>query len=195
MLPEATAVVRQFDLSMSHPFYFTAPTDKMPGRSHGAYLSIYATLFAPLRDTEDSIAELGVDRAGSLLMYADYFRRSKLFGMDIRAAPREIEAHPRIRFHQADAYSTEGFQTLQANGPFALIVDDGPHTLVSHQFFCTHYPNLLALGGLCIVEDVQKNEHFAQLAGSVPQGFFTFGIDLRWHDHRYDNLLFVIQRR
>jgi cephalosporin hydroxylase len=180
---------------MSHPFKFTAPTDKMPGRRHGAYLSVYARLLAPLRDTEDSVAELGVDGAGSLLMYADYFYRSKPLGMDIRPEPRAIRAHPRIRFHQGDAYSPEGFETIREHAPFALIVDDGPHTIDSQKIFCARYPSLLSPQGLCIVEDIQKPAHFAELPKAVSDEFFSFGIDLRWHDDRCDNLLFVIQRR
>jgi hypothetical protein len=179
----------------NHPFRFIECADKMPGRWHEAYLSVYARLFPPLRDTEDSIAEVGVGGGGSLLMYADYFHRAKAFGMDILPEPRVIGGHPRVHYHQSDAYSPEGIETMRAHAPFALIIDDGPHTLASQKTFCANYPGLLSPEGLCIIEDVQNPEHFAQLAAAVPSEFFTSGIDLRWHSRAHDNLLFIIQRR
>lgn len=180
---------------MTHPFTFTAPTDKMPGSWHGAYLPVYARLFAPLKDTEDSILELGVDGAGSLLMYADYFHRSNPFGIDIQGKPSALEGNNRVTFIQGNGYSETSYQMFSKLAPFALIVDDGPHTIESQKWFCGRYPFLLSNDGLAIVEDVQDIDNFAQLAASLPPDFFGYGIDLRMHDGRYDNLLFVIQRR
>lgn len=179
---------------MKHPFVFTSPTDKQPGGWHGAYLGVYATLFAPLKDTTDSIAELGVDGGGSLLMYADYFSQaSAVVGMDIQPRPESLGE--RITFYQANAYSQEGHNLLfsKCENPFALIVDDGSHFLGHQQFFCKTYPHLLSQDGLAIVEDVPSIDHIAELAKAVPPGFYSFAIDLR-HYGRYDNILFVITR-
>lgn len=167
----------------------------MPGAWHGAYLKPYALLFAALKDTEDSIFEAGVDGAGSLLMYADYFHRSKPFGMDISPEPHALKGQQRIKFYQGDAYSPKGFETIRAHAPFALCVDDGPHTISSQITFCQRYPTLLSENGLAICEDVQHIGDFVELSRALPPDFFGFGIDLRMHDGRYDNLVFVITRR
>lgn len=180
---------------MTSPFTFTAPTDKMPGAWHGAYLPVYARLFAALKDTEDSILELGVDGAGSLLMYADYFHRSRPFGMDIQRKPTALEENCRITFIRGDAYTGASYELFSKLGPFAWIAEDGPHTLSSQQQFCRTYPRLLSENGIACVEDVQNIDHFALLSEQLPAEFFGYGIDLRMHDGRYDNLLFVIQRR
>lgn len=179
---------------MSHPFTFTEPTDKMPGGWHGAYLPVYEKLFAPLRDSSGSILEIGVDGAGSLLMYADYFKNAQaVIGMDISPCPEAITKRGGISFIQGNAYSESGF--LKADPSFTLVVDDGSHQVGHQRFFCSHYPNLLIPEGIAIVEDVQSVDHFKLLSDSLRPDFFGYGIDLRMHDNRYDNLLFVIQRR
>lgn len=179
-----------------NPFTFTSPTDKMPGGWHGSYCEAYGRLFSSLRDTTDAIAEIGVAGGGSLLAYADYFKNARAVGFDIGPKPDSLNGQDRITFYQQNAYSREGLDTATKHGPFALLVDDGPHSIESQLFFCTHYPRLLSLNGIAIVEDVQAGEHLARMAEVVPKEFFTMGIDLRWHDERrYDNLLMVIFRR
>lgn len=180
---------------MSHPFKFTAPTDKMPGAWHGAYLPVYAHLFSPLKDTTDSILELGVDGAGSLLMYAEYFHKSRPFGMDIQAKPSALNGNNRVTFIQGDGYTLSSVEMFSKLGPFAWIAEDGPHSLESQMMFCRHYSPLLSEEGVACVEDVQDVNHFQALSAVLPKEFFGYGIDLRMHDSRYDNLLFVIQRR
>lgn len=167
----------------------------MPGGWHGAYLPVYAMLFAAIRDTENSVLEIGVDGGGSLLMYADHFERASIFGMDISPEPDALKGKQRITFFQRDAYADEAVKLCDKLGPFALIVDDGNHFIASQRVFCASYPRLLARDGIAIIEDVQSIDHFAQLATALSPEFFGFGIDLRMHDGRYDNLLFVIKRR
>jgi cephalosporin hydroxylase len=179
---------------MKSPFVFSHPTDKMPGAWHGAYLGVYARLFAPIRKTKDSILEIGVDGAGSLLMYAEYFKNAKPVGMDIQTKPHALIGNERTIYYQGDSYSEDGIALMQKHSPFALCVDDGPHTLSSQKIFCAKYPPMLSPDGLCIVEDCQSIDHIAQLAAAVPDGFFSFVIDLRHHG-RYDNILFCITRR
>lgn len=186
---------------MNHPFTFTAPTDKMPGAWHGAYLPVYAKLFAPLKQSEGSVLECGVDGGGSLLMYATYFTNArKVIGMDISPCPEAIRLRKvepdgdRFQFVQGDAYSPQG-RLPSWLGPFVLMVDDGSHHLGHQIAFCEHYPRLLLPDGIAIVEDVQSVDCFKALSAALPPEFFGYGIDLRHHDNRYDNLLFVITRR
>lgn len=181
---------------MSHPFKFTAPTDKMPGSWHGAYLPIYEWLFGEIKDSHDTIAEVGCDGGGSILMYAYYFHQAwKVISCDISPRPASLDADKRIHHFQGDAYSS-GIQAEMAKlAPYAWICDDGPHTLSSQETFCRDFPKLLSAQGIACVEDVQDICHFKTLAAVLSPEFFGFGIDLRMHDGRYDNLLFVIKRR
>lgn len=180
---------------MNTPFVFKSPTDKMPGAWHGAYLGVYRILFERLRKIEGSILEIGTDGGGSLLMYDDYFSANKahrpIIGCDISSRPDGLNCS--IFHHQMDAYSPPSVINLSAYAPYALMVDDGCHTIEAQRFFVANYPQMLAPEGLAIVEDVAKIEDVALLAEVVPPGFFSFAIDLRHHG-RFDNVLFCIQR-
>ena len=58
---------------MSHRFNQITPTDKFGW--HAALLPVYERIFAPFRDRDISLLEIGTDGGGGLRMYADYFPR------------------------------------------------------------------------------------------------------------------------
>jgi hypothetical protein len=53
-------------------------TDKTPG-----YLALYDELFAPLRDRDIRLLELGVKQGGSLELWRDYFPLGRIVGLDM----------------------------------------------------------------------------------------------------------------
>lgn len=161
--------------------------------SHSALLPVYEKLFAPIRNTTNSILEIGVNYGGGIRMYSDYFKRAKCFGMDILPTPDGIKGDGRIFHRQGDAYTMESVELMrELGGRFALIVDDGPHDLGTQGFFCEHYPALLAPDGIAIVEDVQGPGYIELLKDAVPPSFHTMCVDLRHVNNRYDDLLFII---
>lgn len=166
---------------------------------HEAYLFAYKRLFEPLLNEEGAVCEIGTDGGGGILMYADYFERygnfvRKYIACDIAPRPNGLELNPKVIHHQMDAYNPHNVEKIRSYAPLALCIDDGSHSISAQILFCALYPPLLSQNGLCIVEDVQSIDHIARLATAVPEGFYSFAIDLR-HYGRYDNILFVIQRR
>lgn len=187
---------------MSHKFYQITPTDKFGW--HLALLEVYEKLFAPFKalDMDECekavrVMEIGTDGGGGLRMYQDYFPYGMIYGIDIAPTPDAAKDQPRIMHLQADAYTTTMVNAWKQLCPslFHVIIDDGPHTLGSQEFFVQHYPNLLTPDGIAIVEDIQDWAHVAHLAALVPPGFFTMGIDLRHCNGRYDDILLVIFRK
>lgn len=184
---------------MSHRFAQITPTDHFGW--HAAYLEAYEKLFAPFKDGETQLLEIGTDGGGGLRMYSDYFPHGVITGIDISPTPSELEKEiadsyeGKIRHIVRDAYSIYGVQHLKHFGPYHVIIDDGPHTLGSQEFFVHQYPNLLAGDGIAIVEDIQEWGHVAHLAKMVPTGFFAMGIDLRHVNGRYDDILLAIWRK
>lgn len=128
-----------------------------------------------------------------LRSYREYFPEAAIHGIDISPAPPTLGGH-RIFHYQRDAYTRETLDFLQSGFPpgFDVLVDDGPHTFGSQEFFVQHYPNLLTDKGIAIVEDIQDWAHVAHLAALVPPGFFSMGIDLRANSGRYDDILLAI---
>jgi O-antigen biosynthesis protein len=164
--------------------------------SHSALLDVYEMLFHNIRWTQDSVLEIGTNDGGGIKMYSDYFQNAKAFGMDILPTPEALKKYPRIVHHCRDAYTVESIELMKSLGrDFALIVDDGPHTLESQLWFCEHYPHLLSPDGLAVVEDIQEYAWTEQFFKKVPSGFIGITIDLRSVNNRWDDILFVIRRK
>lgn len=175
---------------MSHSFRQITPTDHFGW--HAAYLEVYEKLFAPFKDKPINLLEIGTDGGGGLRMYQDYFPNGIITGFDISPTPEAAKNQERIVHFQRDAYCKV---TLEF-GMFDIIIDDGPHTLDSQEFFARHYPALLTPDGIAVIEDIAEHSHMAELQACVGPEFFTMGIDLTHHDNRrYDNRLLVIFRK
>lgn len=190
---------------MSHSFRQITPTDKFGW--HQQLLPVYQRLFANLSWWQDAVdggdcmqtkrlLEIGTDGGGGLLMYEDHFPRWEIHGCDHYFRPQGIEDKPNIHDHNLDAYKPATVEHFFEIGQFDIIIDDGPHSLESQEFFAQHYPPLLAADGIAIIEDIQAPAYVERLAAKVPPGFFSFAVDMRHVEpKRYDNHIFCIQRQ
>jgi cephalosporin hydroxylase len=161
--------------------------------SHAALLPVYERLFAPIKDTTNSILEIGTNDGGGIKMYSDYFIHAECFGMDILPTRELLLRESRIKHLKRDAYTVDSVESMrQLGGKFALIVDDGPHTLSTQIWFCKYYPHLLSADGLAIVEDIQDEKFLKPLFGAVPPGYYSMAIDQRHINNRFDDLILVI---
>lgn len=173
-------------------FTFTVPTDKMECQWHACYARAYSRLLASLMDTTDSVLEIGTAGGGSLIAYRDWFPNAKVFGIDPFFQP---DLPPTICHYKRDAYCQDGVTLMKGHAPFAVIVDDGPHSIESQEFFVRHYPQMLSRDGVAICEDVQSPAHIDRLFKALPDGFTGYSIDMRLADNRYDSLIFVVERK
>jgi predicted O-methyltransferase YrrM len=131
-------------------------TDKASGRHDFAVL--YDRLLRRRRREALRLLEIGVYRGASLRMWAAYFPRGEIHGVDIDEGARAY-ACERIAIHIGDASRHEVLAPIlaQVGGRFDVIVDDGSHRY-EHQ-----YPSLLALwphlapGGLYAIEDIHTS--------------------------------------
>lgn len=187
------------ELAMSHSFRQITPTDHFGW--HAAYLEVYEKLFAHFKawtfshgDRIVRILEIGTDGGGGLLMYYDNFRQCIVHGIDISPTPECVKRYG-IFHTQGDAYTQDTLSFYRAMDLFDIIIDDGPHTIGSQEFFVQHYPHLLTGDGIAIVEDIQEPHHATHLASLVPEGFFSMVVDLRHVNGRYDDVLLVIFRK
>lgn len=175
-------------------FEFPVPTDHMPGGWHHAYIPVYEWMFESMRTMAALVIEIGCDGGGGALMYASYFTNATVFSIDVSPMPDSLKDAQRVVHFQRDAYTPETIEFLGSKN-FDVIIDDGPHTLGSQQFFVQNYPNLLGKEGLAVVEDIQEYAHIGQLAKCLQPGFSGMAIDQRHVNDRYDDLLFFIWRQ
>lgn len=130
--------------------------------SHG-YMPIYQRYFHPLRHKKINLLEIGIGGyqnpwagGASLRMWASYFYRGHVFGVDIEDKKPHATRH--ISILQGDQ-SDSGFLTGLAElmGDLDIVVDDGSH--ICHDVitsFSTLFPNLKT-GGIYVIEDTQTS--------------------------------------
>lgn len=166
---------------------------------HAAYLPVYERLFAPLKIGSIRLLEVGTYDGGGLLMYHDFFKRGEIYGIDVNPPPDRIKGYSRITHYQGNAYSAESLAQIRRsaaseNGLFDIIIDDGPHSLETQEFFVLNYSGLLTRSGLAVVEDLEDIKYAKQLTDALPKGFHSMTVDLRAINGRYDDILFVFWR-
>lgn len=149
-------------------------TDKASGGHN--YLTAYETFFAPLRDTELTLLEIGVKGGASLRVWRDYFPKARIVGVDIAPTARQ-HAEDRVTIEIAN----QGRRGLlvdiaQRHGPFDIIIEDGSH-FWQHQILAimTLVPQLKP-GGLFVSEDLQVS--FPPLAERYAQGADRSAFDM-----------------
>lgn len=120
------------------------------------YLSNYEKYFAPLRDDDIRLLELGVFHGGSLQLWRDYFKSGTIVGLDIN--PVQIDdPSGRIRFYQGRQEDTRLLNRIASKTAptgFDIIIDDCAHIgelsrISFHHLFYNH----LKPGGIYVVED------------------------------------------
>ena len=136
------------------------------------YTPVYEALARPLRRQPVSLLELGVGGYGSrlggesLLMWAAYFRRGRIYGIDIE--DKTALSRDRIKVYQCSQTDRERLTALAGEiGPFDFVIDDGSH-VNAHQIesFRILWP-FVKNGGWYVVEDVQTS-YWPAFGGGMP---------------------------
>ncbi|WP_406068989.1 hypothetical protein [Micromonospora sp. NBC_01638] len=127
------------------------------------YTPIYERHFAPLREQELTIVELGIggyahpgSGGGSLRMWKRYFPRALVYGVDM--FDKSAAAEQRVFPIQGDLSDPDFVGGLAGRlGPLDIVIDDGSHAcadviLAFHALFPALRP-----GGLYVIEDLQTS--------------------------------------
>jgi cephalosporin hydroxylase len=172
-------------------------TDK---NTRHSYLQTYQNLFANMKNTATSIAEIGIDKGGSIKLWKDFFNFAQIYAIDIMPLSKvwhEIQKEKRINLYtSADAYSPDFVTKNFKNIKFDILVDDGPHTLESMIAFIELYLPLLKEKGILVIEDVQSIDWIRSLTNAIPHNLRKFiqVYDLRKIKGRYDDILFIVNK-
>ena len=120
------------------------------------YGDYYNNILEPLENEKINLLEIGVQKGGSVRLFSDYLKKSKIIGVDIinQWAGPLIENYPNLSLYFFDAYNLVNIDNLPIN-EFDIIIDDGPHTIESQIFFLSNFNKYLKCGGKLVLEDVQ----------------------------------------
>jgi hypothetical protein len=125
-----------------------------------SYLDIYWQLFAPIRENEFDLLEIGIQNGGSLEIWAKFFPNSKnLIGFDIHPKCKDLTfVDPRIKVFVEDAAESKaGNLVRDTTSNLGVVIDDGSH--VSRDIirsFLIFFPQLKP-GGIYVVEDLHAS--------------------------------------
>ena len=156
-------------------------TDK--GTSH-TYLETYEKLFAPYKDKEINIVEVGVRGGGSIKMWEDYFPKAHILGIDltdfyiIEEGTEFSNRRTTILLKDINDMDSVDFE------PFSIAIDDGSHRIEDQLAFVKIM--LPVVKGLIIIEDIQRwayIEKFKELGDCEI-------VDMRNEGH-HDNVLVI----
>lgn len=171
--------------------YSCLATDKFIGHQ---YLETYEKFAALLKDKAKNVLEIGIWAGHSMLMWHDFFTQAQIYGIDTSVAPSFLQKD-RITTYQHNAYDADFVEKefVSKNIKFDLIIDDGPHTPASWDFFVKHYLKLLNKGGVAIIEDIPGMNDVNTIrstASTLFQGKIYMG-SLFTYNNKYDEHIMI----
>jgi hypothetical protein len=149
-------------------------SDKVTTHKYGMFYEL--ALGAYRSDDNFKLLEIGTTgvNGGSIKAWRNYFS-GKVYGVDI-SPPDPTLGIPQI---QADAYTDDGIGLIEDEfGYMDVIIDDGPHTYESHDFFLGNYSKVLRSGGVLMAEDCAAYYNLSHLAQLVEK-HQAYAVDLR----------------
>lgn len=166
---------------------------------HSYVDEFYSKEFLKYKNSPITLIEIGVHYGGSLRLWEKYFSNSILYGIDVIERDSEfkqfIANKKNINYIIGDAY-TETIKNILPN--YDIFIDDGPHTLTSQISSLELYVPKMNINGIFIIEDVQNIQHIEIFNNIIEEKFKAFTcrcVDLRNIKNRYDDILFVVERK
>lgn len=178
-------------------------TDKNTTHS---YLPIYEEILKDYKETFKVVLEIGICFGGSIQLWNDYFTNATIIGIDVMTKDNYLKNYNSIKIlnndkvnllFETNAYDDNLIATIKEKyGKLDFVLDDGPHTLESMQYFVNRYSQLLSDNGILILEDIQDISWVNEIIKFIPdylQGYVQV-YDLRPIKNRYDDIVLVINK-
>ena len=134
-------------------------TDKF--RDDVNYTPAYEKYFSSIKNKNLKVLEIGVKHGAGLLTWKEYFRNSKIYGMDNW---KKVSDYDNVTKHlnqeginifkgdQADINDLK--ELVELHGDFDIIIDDGGHTMMQQQLSFGALFKHLKPSGIYVVEDL-----------------------------------------
>ena len=156
------------------------------------YASKYDELFAPWRQKQFRLLEIGALYGASTIIWDKYFPNADITVVDIEDRNATINTEGRIdpnrtRLRFGDAYTQEFAYKL---GTFDIINDDGPHSYESMKKCIELYFPKLNSGGLMIIEDIPNANWIKEFESMLP-GVKTESTDFPDMPRSPDSRIFI----
>jgi predicted O-methyltransferase YrrM len=160
------------------------------GTAH-SYIDIYSNILSPFREG-CALLEIGVATGLSMEMWADYFKDSRLVGVDINCQDEKLKNSPRFSFIETDA-TKAGFVELLGDSNFDVIIDDGSHKITDQIETYKLLRERLNPGGIYVIEDIRDIGSSRYLFETLDPSRTVEIMDRRNLKQRMDDVIVIIR--
>lgn len=166
-----------------------------------SYLPVYEELFAPYRESEYPILEIGLFNGASLKLWEQYFLNGKeVYGVDASETPHDgmADLRPMIEenihnIYILDASNREQVeQTFHKFCKFSIILEDAGHDLKQQIDIYNIWKQYVYVGGIYVIEDIQDIDSTREMFENIDSDKNVQILDRRNISGRYDDVLVVI---
>lgn len=167
-------------------------TDKNTTHQYGVsynmiFNSQYLKLNRPLKVLEIGVSLFG---EGSVGPFSNIPYVEKYVGLDNQVYRGTIP-NDKVTLYagpEYDAYTKDMLNLLiEKEGKFDIIIDDGPHTWESQEWFLRNYYSLLNEGGVLVCEDIL--EYFRNNLFNIRKELDLYILDLRINNNNIDEIM------
>ena len=136
------------------------------------YGDIYDKHFAPYRDQQINILEIGVLKGGSMRIWEKYFPRANIFGIDIVEECKQYESD-RTKIFIGDQSDVSFLRNVKAKIPrIDILIDDGSHRAKDQKITFEEMYYHVRKPGVYLIEDVELN-YWLDKDKNNPDNFMT----------------------
>lgn len=138
---------------------FHQTNNKSDKELYHKYISnFYSEKFEKFKKKKINILEIGIQYGNSLKLWEQFFENANIYGIDISKYYIH-EYGENVNIIIGNAYDNKIIDYFQSkNILFDIIIDDGPHTLETQDFFLQNYRRLLKSSeSIIILEDIYNH--------------------------------------
>ena len=152
-----------------------------------SYIDLYASQMT--KRSNVSVLEIGVEYGHSIAMWQEYFKNSKIYGVDIKSSNVKFELE---NFVLGDATDAEVISKNFPRNKFDYIIDDGSHRVKDQiASFDIFFPKMKK-NGKYFIEDVNGDAAVQNISQHLEEYDFEV-FDFRNIKNRYDDIVIMVR--
>ena len=137
------------------------------------YGPIYDKHFAPFREHNINILEIGVLKGGSMRMWEKYFPKANIFGIDINEECLQYQSD-RTKIFIGDQSDVSFLRNVKAKIPrIDILIDDGSHRAKDQKITFDEMYYHVRKPGVYLIEDIELN-YWPSKDKDKPDNFMTY---------------------
>jgi len=168
------------------------------------YTSFFTLLFSSLRDKKINIAEIGIEKNGSIKLWREYFKKASIYGFEYDKKKIKIAKSENLKktnFYEINVHDKNSIFSAfsKTKVKFDIIIDDSTHLFDDQIRVIENSFKFLKTNGIMIIEDIyrlrndyQEHKYYNKLARVKKYFHEIFFIDTKhvnnftasWHNEK-----------